>query len=224
MRLLLVEDNVKLSEWLEKALRQSGFVVDCLHGGREADTALLTERYDAVILDLSLPGLDGLEVLRRLRHRASQVPVLILTARAGLEDRVRGLNLGADDYLPKPFELSELEARVRALLRRGAGHGTPHIDYGNVQFDTVERSFLLNGQPLALTPREKGVLEVLILKAGRPVSKQTLIANLSSLDDPASGDAVEIYVHRLRKKLEGSNLQIVTLRGLGYLLKKQDAQ
>ena len=219
MRLLLVEDHAELAEWVAKALVQAGYAVDVLARGDHAEHALLTQPYDLVILDLSLPGLDGLEVLRRLRGRdkGAHTPVLVLTARGSTEDRVKGLNLGADDYLPKPFELAELEARIKALLRR-SGNLAPVVRVGHLEFDTVTRLAQVEGRPLALTPRELAVLEVLISKLGRPVARETLFEKVFSFDDEARVEAIEIYVHRLRKKLEGSGAAVSTLRGLGYLL------
>jgi len=219
MRLLLVEDHAELAEWVSKALAQAGYAVDVLTRGDHADHALLTQPYDLMILDLGLPGLDGLEVLRRLRarHKGPQMPVLILTARGSTEERVKGLNLGADDYLAKPFELAELEARVKALLRR-SGNLAPVVRVGRLEFDTVTRLAQVEGKPLSLTPRELAVLEVLISKLGRPVPRETLFEKIFNFDEEARVEAIEIYVHRLRKKLEGSGAAVSTLRGLGYLL------
>lgn len=217
MRLLLVEDHPELAEWVGRALVQGGYVVDHLVRGDHADQALCTESYDLVILDLSLPKMDGLEVLKRLRGRKSTVPVLILTARGATEDRVRGLNLGADDYLPKPFELEELEARIKALLRRSSGQ-TPSLRIGRLEFDTNTRQVSIEGRPMALTPRELAVFEVLAARLGKPVPKETLFEKIFAFDAEARAEAIEIYVHRLRKKLEGSGAAISTLRGLGYVL------
>ena len=217
MRILLVEDHPELSEWLSKALGQGGYAVDVAERGDHAEHFLRGQEYDAVLLDLSLPGMDGLEVLRRLRDRGSRVPVLILTARGAVDDRVRGLDLGADDYLAKPFELSELEARLKALLRR-AGNFNPLVRVGQLEFDTVSRLATVAGQPLSLTPREMAVLEALISRIGKPVAREALFEKVFSLDQEARAEAIEIYVHRLRKKLEGSGAAITTLRGLGYLL------
>ena len=217
MRLLLVEDHPELAEWLGKALTQGGYVVDRLERGDHADHALACESYDLVILDLSLPKMDGLEVLRRLRSRASTVPVLILTARGATEDRVRGLNLGADDYLPKPFELEELEARIKALLRRSSGH-TPLLRIGRLEFDTTTRQVAIDGHTLALTPRELAVFEALAARLGKPVSRESLFEKIFAYDAEARTEAIEVYVHRLRKKLEGSGAAVSTLRGLGYVL------
>jgi two-component system response regulator TctD len=218
MRILLVEDNLPLAESLAKALSQDGFTVDCMHNGADADHVLRTQDYALVILDLALPKLDGWEVLRRLRARRNQVPVLILTAHGSIEDRVKGLNLGADDYLAKPFDLGELEARVRALIRRSHGRDSALLECGPLSYDSVSRLFTLSGDALSLTPREHAVLEVLMLMSGKAVSKEALLEKIFGLDEVSSADAIEIYVHRLRKKLAGSGVAIVTLRGLGYLL------
>ncbi len=219
MRLLLVEDHAELAEWVTKTLRQAGYVLDVLDRGDHADTALLTQSYDLVILDLSLPGLDGLEVLRRLRAReqGAPTPVLILTARGSTEDRVRGLNLGADDYLPKPFDLAELEARIKALLRR-SGNLVPTVRIGRLEFDTTTRMTTVDGRALSLTPRELAVLEVLLSRSGRPVAREALFEKVFDFDADARVEAIEIYVSRLRKKLGGAGVAINTLRGLGYLL------
>ena len=219
MRLLLVEDHTELAEWVSKALVQAGYAVDVMHRGDHADHALLTQPYDLVVLDLSLPGLDGLEVLRRLRGRepTKNTPVIILTARGATEDRVKGLNLGADDYLPKPFELTELEARIKALLRR-AGNLVPTVKIGRLEFDLNSRLATVEGKPLSLTPRELAVLEALIARQGRPLAREALFEKVFSFDEEARPEAIEIYVHRLRKKLEGSGAVVTTLRGLGYLI------
>ncbi len=219
MRLLLVEDHAELSIWVAKTLRQSGFVVDVVERGEHALTALLTQPYDLVILDLSLPGMDGLDVLRHLRaqEKTARVPVLILTARATLDDKVKGLNLGADDYLAKPFEVAELEARIKSLLRR-SGTVLPTVRVGQLVFDTTNRIASVGGRPLSLTPRELSVLEVLVTRLGKPVPRNVLFEKIFSFDDEARIEAIEIYVHRLRKKLEGSGAFVSTLRGLGYVL------
>jgi len=217
MRLLLVEDQDELAEWLAKALRQGGHAVDVMGRGDHADHALVTQPYDLLILDLSLPGLDGLEVLKRLRARGSGVPVLILTARGSTEERVLGLNLGADDYLAKPFELSELDARVKALLRRGVGRA-PVVKVGQITYDQTSRLVMREGQPLSLTPREQAVMEALLARLGRPVARELLFEKVFDMDTEARPEAIESYISRLRKKLEGSGATITTLRGLGYLL------
>lgn len=225
MRILLVEDNRPLSEWLARTLQKDRYVIECAYDGADAHARLLSERYDLVILDLELPGLAGDEVLRRLRARDNNVPVLILSARDTLAGRVAGLDSGADDYMGKPFEVAELEARIRVLLRRHANHKNPVLRCGALGYDSNTRLFSLGegpeAAPLSLTPREHALLEALLLKQGQTVSKQALSEALFTLDDNVSPDAVEIYVHRVRKKLLGSEVAIITLRGLGYLLKSQ---
>ncbi len=221
MRILLAEDNVMLADSLSQALGQAGFTIDCMHDGRSADSLLCTQDYALLILDLGLPGLDGLEVLRRLRQRRNPLPVLILTAHGSVEDRVRGLDLGADDYLAKPFDLSELEARARALIRRSHGHDHTQLAFGPLHYDSISRAFMLHGELLALTGRERAVLEVLLLRDRRAVNKAALSEKIFGIDESVNPDAIEIYVHRLRKKLDGSGVAIVTLRGLGYLLESR---
>ena len=211
MKILLVEDNRQLSEWLTRTLRADHYTVDPCTNGDEADQLLCTETYELVILDLALPGLDGREVLRRLRGRHNPVPVLILTAFGGNRDRVEGLDIGADDYMAKPFEVNELEARIRALVRRANQAKNPVLTCGGLAYDSNARTFSTRGAEITLTP--------LMVKSGRTVSKQALAESLFSLDHEVSPDAIEIYVHRVRRKLEPSGAVIVTLRGLGYLLK-----
>jgi two-component system response regulator TctD len=226
MRILLIEDHIELSRWLSKALQDAHLTVECALNGADADTLLLTQEYGLIILDLTLPKMDGLEVLKRMRSRGTKTPVLILTARTELSERVQGLNLGADDYMAKPFELAELEARVKGLLRRSQGGEAVTMVCGGLAFDTVSRLFHYCGSALALTPREHAVLEALIARAGQVVSKEKLFAKVFSLDDDANIDAIEIYIHRLRKKLEraeiGQRVSITTLRGLGYMLQRQE--
>jgi two-component system response regulator TctD len=202
MRILLVEDHPDLAESVAQALRAAGWTVDMLNDGVAADLALATEDYALAILDVGLPRLDGFQVLARLRERGKTLPVLMLTARGEVTDRVHGLNLGADDYLAKPFELSELEARVKALLRRSVAGGERQQSCGALVYDLDARRFSLAGQPLTLTSREQAVLEALITRPGRVMSKDQLAAQVFGLDEDASADAIEIYIHRLRKKLE----------------------
>lgn len=221
MRILIVEDNPHLLRSLTLALAQ-GHVVDAVPDGAQADAVLRTERYDVVVLDLGLPKVDGLEVLRRLRARGDRTAVLVLTASGDTDDRVRGLDSGADDYLAKPFELTELEARLRALHRRALGHATPLLQVGRLVYDSVARSFRIDGERLALPPREHQVLEQLITRAGQPLRKRQLADAVSTLDESLNEDALEIYVHRLRRKLSGSGAVIHTLRGLGYVLEPAD--
>ena len=221
MRILIVEDNPHLLRSLTLALAQ-GHVVDAVPDGAQADTVLRTERYDVIVLDLGLPKMDGLEVLRRLRARGDRTAVLVLTASGDTDDRVRGLDSGADDYLAKPFELTELEARLRALHRRSLGHAATVLQVGRLVYDSVARSFRIDGDRLALPPREHQVLEQLITRAGQPLRKRQLADAVSTLDESLNEDALEIYVHRLRRKLSGSGAVIHTLRGLGYVLEPAD--
>ncbi|MDA7088772.1 response regulator [Pseudomonas sp. SA3-5] len=218
MRILLVEDHPQLAASVAQALKSGGWTVDVLHDGVAADLALASEDYALAILDIGLPRLDGFQVLARLRARGKTLPVLMLTARGEVKDRVHGLNLGADDYLAKPFELSELEARVKALLRRSVLGGEQQQRCGELVYDLATRRFSARGESLSLTSREQAVLEAMIARPGRVMSKEQLAAQVFGLDEEASADSIEIYVHRLRKKLEGSGVRIVTFRGLGYLL------
>ena len=222
MRILVVEDNTELAQWLARTLRQEQYTVDCIGNGLDADFALKSEQYNLVILDLALPKLEGREVLRRLRARQDPTPVLVLTANNTIQSRVSELDQGADDYMAKPFEIEELEARIRMLLRRSLGLHSPLIVCGDLSFDTNTREFQIAKTPLALTPRERSVLELLVRKTGTTVSKHALAQSLFSLNDDASTDAIEIYVHRLRKKLEHCSAKIITLRGLGYLLRQAE--
>jgi len=219
MKILIVEDNRELADWLGKALRQAQYAVDIAFDGEDAELMLKVASYSVVILDLSLPKIDGMTLLRRIRQKGEKVPIIILTANASLDGRVAGLDSGADDYLAKPFEIAELEARIRAVVRRGQDRAAPEIVIGDLVFAGSTRQFFVGGEPLALTPREHAVLEFLAMKAGTTVSKATLSESVFGFDDEADPTAIEIYVHRLRKKLEGSSAQIATLRGLGYLLR-----
>lgn len=218
--MLLVEDDGTLATTLQRALREEGYAVDWLSDGEIADEILATQDYDLVILDVSLPGLDGLGVLKHLRERGSKTPVLVLTARDRLDDRVTGLDLGADDYMTKPFELAELEARVRALIRRSEGEPASEIVHGLLRFDTVGRRVTVNGEVVDLRNREICLLEILLRHAGQVVSKERIADQLFDFDDQAGLTAIELYIHRLRKKLSPAGVVIRTVRGLGYLLDK----
>ena len=219
MRILVAEDDAILADGLTRTLRQSGYAVDWVKTGVEADSALEANQFDLLILDIGLPKKSGLDVLRRLRGRDSRMPVLILTALDGVNDRVRGLDAGADDYLGKPFELAELEARVRALSRRGAGASTL-MTHGALSYDQVARQAWLNGAALELSAREVSLLEIFLKRAGRLVSKEQLVSHLCEWGEEVSANAIEVYVHRLRRKLEPADVRIVTVRGLGYSLEK----
>ena len=220
MRILIAEDDQVLADGLLRSLRNTGYSVDQVGSGTEADAALASHEFDLVILDLGLPKMHGLEVLRKLRARGSSVPVLILTAADSVEQRVKGLDLGADDYMAKPFALNELEARVRALTRRGAGGGPTIVRHGSLGFDQVGRIAYINDQVIDLSARELGLLEVLLQRIGRLVSKEQLVDHLCEWGEEVSNNAIEVYVHRLRKKIEPSGVRIITVRGLGYCLEK----
>lgn len=222
MRVLLVEDERELATWLSKTLaRHAGFVVDWVHDGCLADRRLACERFDAVILDLGLPGLDGRGVIARMRERDDRTPVLVLTARDSLAERVGTLHQGADDFLPKPFMVEELEARLLALIRRARGIEHPRLACGPLHYDTATQRFTVNGEAVALSPREHAVLRALIQKSGEPLSKQHILDRVFADEADVNPEAIEVYVHRLRKKLAGTGVLIVTLRGLGYCLETE---
>ena len=223
MRILIAEDDAIIADGLSRSLRQGGYAVDWVPNGQEADAALVTVTYDLLILDLGLPKMPGLEVLKRLRSRGSALPVLILTAMDGTGDRVKGLDLGADDYMIKPFDLAELEARVRALTRRSSGT-TPTIQCGLLAYDQVGRVAHIQGQPLELSAREIGLLEVLLSRMGRLVSKDQLVDQLCCWGEEVSHNAIEVYIHRLRKKIEPGGVKIATVRGLGYCLERPQGE
>ena len=221
MRILLAEDDQVLADGLCRSLRGSGYAVDHVGNGSDADSALALHEYDLLILDLGLPRMAGLEVLKRLRARSDGLPVLILTAADSVEQRVRGLDLGADDFMAKPFALTELEARVRALVRRSMGASTSQLRCGALVYDQVGRMAWLNEQPLELSAREIGLLEILLQRAGRLVSKEQIVSHLCEWGEEVSHNAIEVYMHRLRKKLEpGGTVRIATVRGLGYCLER----
>ena len=222
MKLLLIEDNLPLAHWLAQLLREQAFVVDSVADGDAADQLLRQQRYDVVLLDLNIPQLSGKGVLRRLRERGDGVPVLILTASASLDQKVLCLEIGADDYMVKPIEGRELVSRIKALVRRQVPGRANTLLCGDLAYDLQTRQFALAGAPLALPPRERALLETLMLKQGSTVPKQALLDGLFDLDDEAGVDALELYVHRLRKKLEASQARIITLRGVGYLLRMRE--
>jgi two-component system, OmpR family, response regulator len=219
MRVFLVEDDPGLAASLTQGLRRMGFAVELSADGGEADAILSLRKFDAVVLDLGLPGLSGMDVLKRLRKRGNMVPVLILTARDAMADKVAGLNAGADDYLLKPFDFQELDARLKALLRRTTAEHSGWLEAGRLRLDKASKQAFVDLKPLNLSAREVTVLDLLISRLGRVVSKEQLAEHLSQ-DEEIGENAVEVYVHRLRKKLEGIGIEIRTLRGLGYLLEK----
>ena len=218
MRILITEDDEALSEALSFALTQGGYAVDRVSNGAAADEALKGDVFELAILDLGLPKLDGFEVLKRLRRRNTTTPVLILSGREKPEEKVTALDLGADDYLVKPVSLNELLARVRALLRRGRGAVPAVVTYGSLSFDTIGRTAAVEGRTVPLSLHETGVLEVLLHRFGRVVSKEQLVEQLYSYDREVTHNAIEVYVHRLRKKLGRAGVTVRTLYGRGYLL------
>ncbi len=221
MKVLLIEDNDSLVHWLSRLLKEERFVVDAALDGEAADQLLLTQQYDVVLLDLQIPRLTGKNVLRRLRARHNNVPVLMLTAAGSVDEKVECLGLGADDYLVKPFETRELLARIKALARRQLGDKQAELSCGDLTYNNDTRQFYVGGQLLALRVKEHATLEILMQRQGKTVSKSTLMDGIYAIEEDASEDAVEIYIHRIRKKLEGCKATIMTLRGLGYLLQQK---
>jgi two-component system OmpR family response regulator len=220
LRILVAEDDALLGDAIAEHLRHGGHAVDWVRDGAAADAALRGESFKLVILDLGLPRVSGREVLSRLRKRSSSTPVLIITAADAIADRVAGLDAGADDYLVKPFELAELEARVRALIRRSHGHDRSVLVHGVLAFDTAGRSASVGGDALDLSARELAMLELLLLRSGRVISKEQFVEHLCGFDDDVTENAIEVYVHRLRRKLEPIGIHVQTVRGLGYFLAK----
>jgi two-component system, OmpR family, response regulator TctD len=218
MHILLAEDEGELANWLVRALSQNGFQVDWVNDGRMVRVSLKSIRYDALILDLGLPGLNGHDVLADLREADHRLPVLVLTARDSLLERVSTLREGADDFLAKPFELAELEARLMALIRRARGSEHPRLACGPLSYDPNTKQFTLKHEALTLTPREHAALRALIQHSGEPLSKQEVLDRVFSDEQDVHSEAVEVLVHRLRKRLAGSPVRISTLRGLGYVL------
>lgn len=219
MRILLVEDELDMASWLMRALKQGSFVPDHAADAGTAEALMAVTEYDAVVLDLRLPDRHGLLLLADMRKAGNRTPVLVLTAQGSLQDRVRGLNIGADDFLSKPFELDELEARLAALVRRSRGR--PHVPLccASLSFEHESRSFTLAGELLQLTPRENAALLALLYRSGTPVGKSQLSSKVFPHDSNAGPDAIELVLHRLRRKLANSDVQIVTIRGLGYMLR-----
>ena len=220
MRILVVEDDSVLSAALARALTQAAYAVDLVANGDAANAALDSGTYDLVVLDLALPKVDGLAVLRRLRDRRSRVPVLVLSARDSLDDRVKGLDLGADDYMTKPFDLPEFEARVRALLRRGQQQSTNLLRHGRLQLDLEARRVFHDGRPIDFSMREFAVMEILMSRQGRVVTKEQMHDRLFGWGEDVGSNAIEVCVHRVRRKLEPYGIEIRTVRGMGYLMEK----
>lgn len=221
MRLMLVEDDERLARGMAASLQAAGFAVDIFATGEEAVNVAPQEPYGAIILDLGLPDIDGLEVLGQLRARNVATPVIILTARGMIEDRIAGLDRGADDYMAKPFHPRELESRVRALIRRSQGTPDPVLRIGALELDRSSRTVTLNGRPLELRRRELAVLEALMGRPGKVVPKERLSAEVFNFDDAVAPNALEVYVGRLRRKLQPEGPSIRTVRGLGYMIEAE---
>jgi len=218
MRILIAEDDPSLAEGLQRTLRKAGHAVDWARNGGEADAALGTQEFDLLILDISLPKLSGFEVLKRLRARDPRLPVLVLTGLDSVHDRVRGLDAGADDYLVKPFQFAELEARARALTRRTLPGASTLVKHGRLTFDQLGRVAELDGVRLDLSARELGLLEIFLHRPGQLLRKQQLVHHVCEWGEEVSSNAIEVYVHRLRKKLAPGGVRISTVRGVGYCL------
>lgn len=216
MRLLLVEDDPLIGDGIRAGLRQEDYSVDWFTEARTAEMALQSEKYDLMVLDLGLPDKSGLEILKRLRSQGSELPVLILTARDAVSDRVAGLDTGADDYMLKPFDLDELSARLRALLRRSSGRASSEIIHGGITLDPAAHSVSKDGIAIDISPREYAVLHLLLSNSGKVMSRSRLEEGLYSWDGEVESNAIEVYVHHLRKKL-GAEL-IRTIRGVGYII------
>ncbi|MBS1210349.1 MAG: two component transcriptional regulator, winged helix family [Proteobacteria bacterium] len=220
MRILLVEDHPLLGDAIHVSLRQAGYSVDWVQDGVAADTALATDEFAAVVLDLGLPRRSGLEVLQALRQRGAQVPVIILTARDSVEDRIRGLDCGADDYLVKPFDMGELAARLRALVRRSAGSASAALHIGGLSIDPASLSVTRDGQAVSLSAREFALLHALALNAGRVLTKAQLEQHLYAWGEEVESNTIEVFIHHLRRKLGAATIR--TIRGVGYLLPRDD--
>jgi two-component system, OmpR family, response regulator len=220
MRILIVEDDASLAYGVAQSLRGKGYTVEATDRGDHALETAARERFELLLLDIGLPGIDGYEVLRRLRLAEDQIPVLVMTARGAVSERVHGLDLGADDYLAKPFAMDELSARVRALIRRASSQVAPRIAHGPLTVDKGARRAYIDGAPLELTAREWAVLLVLLAKVEKIVSKESIIQAVSDWHDDLTANAIEVYVSRLRAKLEPAGIKIRTVRGFGYMLEE----
>lgn len=222
MRILIAEDDSILADGLSRSLRYEGYAVDVVNDGSSADSALQLQAFDLLILDLGLPQMSGFSVLQKLRQRRSTLPVLILTAADSVDKRVQGLDLGADDFMSKPFALTELEARVRALTRRSTGTRTSILHHKHLSFDLNGRIAMIDDQPLELSARETSLLEIFLSRSGRMISKHQLVDLLCEWGEEVTTNAIEVYIHRLRKKIEPSGARILTVRGLGYCLEPEN--
>jgi len=222
MRLLLVEDDVMVASGIKLGLCDAGYAVDWVGSAEKAEEVLVSETFDAAIIDITLPKIDGLELTRRIRHNGITMPVLILTARDALQDRVQGLDLGADDYMVKPFELPELLARLRALLRRSQAGTSATLNFGALELDCAYREARANGQLIELGPREWTVMEYLMVHAPKPTSKDKLLQALTGWDKEITPNAIEVYISRLRNKLEPHRIALRSIRGFGYRLELMD--
>ena len=218
MRVLLVEDDRMIGESVRTALRQEGYAVDWVRDGRAADAALSTETFALVLLDLGLPGKDGIDVLRSLRARNDGTPVIVVTARDAIEDRIRGLDAGADDYLVKPFDIDELAARMRAALRRSAGRAEPEIRIGDVRIHPATKEVARGGEPVVLSAREYAIVEALLLRPGAILSRAQLEDRMYGWGEEIESNAIEVYIHGIRRKLGADFIQNV--RGVGYFIPK----
>ena len=219
MRILLVEDDKLLGDGIRAGLAQGGFAVDWVEDGHDARLAMAGNRYDALVLDLALPRVDGMEVLRGLRSGRDDTPVLILTARDAVADRIAGLDAGADDYLTKPFDLAELQARLRALLRRAAGKAAPLLRHGALVLDPAAHTVNHGGRPVELSPREFAVLHELLRNAGRVLSRSQLESRVYGWGEEVESNAIEVFVHHLRRKLAPDLVR--TIRGVGYMIPEE---
>lgn len=219
MRILLVEDDALLGDGIQKSLAHLGFTVDWMQDGKQGENALAGEEYAAVVLDLGLPKQDGLTLLQSARNKGLHTPVLIMTARDSKLDKLKGFNVGADDYVVKPIDMEELAARLRALIRRSGGHASPRIRVGDVEIDPDSRQAWNAGSPVELSSKEFAVLEMLVQNAGRVLTRAQLEQSIYGWGDSADSNTIEVFIHHLRKKLGGNFIQ--TLRGIGYTIGRQ---
>jgi two-component system response regulator TctD len=222
MRILIVEDTEDVAWPIRAKLERDGHAVDCALTAASAHDCLAVQDYDLIVLDINLPDGNGFDILRALRDRGNSAPVLALTARSKVEDRVSALDLGADDYMVKPFDLRELQARVRALLRRSGGEASGQIEYGPLRYDQAQRKVTVHGEEIKLTPRELSVLEIFLMHTGKALTKEDIHAKLYGFDEDSALNAVELYVGRLRRKLAGSGINIQTVWGVGYRVTLDD--